>query len=129
MIYQINETHDPQARSWVDSANAHETDFPIQNLPFGVFRRTNSNSAARVGVAIGDQVLDLSACSARNLFSDERIDAANVFAASSLNKLMSLGHPSWMSIRRQIFHLLSDQHRGVANRRNVVAEHLIPMSG
>jgi len=39
MIYHLNETHDPQLTSWVASANTAGTDFPIQNLPFGVFRR------------------------------------------------------------------------------------------
>ena len=54
-----NATHDPELRSWVASANAAGTDFPIQNLPFGRFRPAGSTSALRIGVAIGDQVLDL----------------------------------------------------------------------
>ena len=60
-------THDPAARSWVESANADDTDFPLQNLPFGRFRRTPVAGASavpepwRVGVAIGTQVLDLAA--------------------------------------------------------------------
>ena len=53
----INETHDATLRSWVESANTAGTDFPIQNLPFGVFRRKGSNEAFRGGVAIGDQIL------------------------------------------------------------------------
>jgi fumarylacetoacetase len=54
----LDETHDPAARSWVESANEH-SDFPIQNLPFGVFRRRDTSSEARIGVAIGDRLLDL----------------------------------------------------------------------
>ena len=54
----INETHDPARRSFVDSANAPDCDFPIQNLPFGVFRPT-AGQPPRVGVAIGDQILDV----------------------------------------------------------------------
>ena len=54
-----NETHDPALRSWVDSANAADTDFPIQNLPFAVFRRRGRGEAFRGGVAIGDQIVDL----------------------------------------------------------------------
>ena len=54
----IDHTHDPAARSWLDSANEADGDFPIQNLPFGVFRRIGSGQAWRGGVAIGDQVLD-----------------------------------------------------------------------
>ncbi|MDP2018097.1 MAG: fumarylacetoacetase, partial [Hydrogenophaga sp.] len=56
---ELNHTHDPEARSWLESANAPGTDFPIQNLPFGVFRRQGSSEAFRGGVAIGDQVIDL----------------------------------------------------------------------
>ena len=54
----LNETHDPSLQSWVDSANAG-SGFPIQNLPFASFRRKGSNDAFHLGVAIGDQVLDL----------------------------------------------------------------------
>ena len=55
----IDQTHDESLQSWVDSANAFDTDFPIQNLPFGRFRPPGGDW--RVGVAIGDQVLDLKA--------------------------------------------------------------------
>ena len=55
----INATHDPALRSWVLSANTADTDFPIQNLPFGRFRQAGSAQAWRIGVAIGDQALDL----------------------------------------------------------------------
>ncbi len=57
----LNATHDPQLRSWVASANQAGCDFPIQNLPYGRFRSTGSREAFRIGVAIGDQVLDLKA--------------------------------------------------------------------
>ncbi len=66
MIPITNETHDPAARSWVESANRAGCDFPVQNLPFGVFR--NPGGQARVGVAIGDQVLDVRAAAERGLF-------------------------------------------------------------
>ena len=55
----LDATHDPDLRSWVESANAADTDFPIQNLPFGRFRRPGSNDALRIGVAIGDCLVDL----------------------------------------------------------------------
>ncbi|KWT92002.1 MULTISPECIES: fumarylacetoacetase [unclassified Variovorax] len=57
----LNATHDPQLRSWVASANQAACDFPIQNLPYGRFRPAGSGEAFRIGVAIGDQVLDLKA--------------------------------------------------------------------
>ena len=57
----IDATHDPQLRSWVASANQPGGDFPIQNLPFGRFRVAGSGQPLRIGVAIGDQILDLQA--------------------------------------------------------------------
>ncbi|CAN7672876.1 fumarylacetoacetase [Variovorax sp. LjRoot290] len=61
MNNELNATHDPKLRSWVASANEAGCDFPIQNLPFGRFRPAGSGEAFRIGVAIGDQVLDLKA--------------------------------------------------------------------
>lgn len=66
MSYEINETHDPNLKSWVESANDPNTDFPIQNLPVGQFR--NEERGSFTGVAIGDQILDLAGCSRDNLF-------------------------------------------------------------
>ena len=60
-MHALNETHDPQLQSWVASANDGQTDFPIQNLPFAIFRRQGSNEAFRGGVAIGDQIVDMAA--------------------------------------------------------------------
>src|SRR3974390_670895 len=60
MTVPLNETHDPARRSFVGSANAADCEFPIQNLPFGVFRPT-PGASPRVGVAIGDQILDVAA--------------------------------------------------------------------
>ena len=57
----LNETHDPALKSWLESANDPAGDFPIQNVPFGVFRRSGSEEAFRGGVAIGDQIVDLAA--------------------------------------------------------------------
>ena len=57
-MLQLNETHDPTLTSWVASANSANTDFPIQNLPFAVFRRQGAGEAFRGGVAIGDQIVD-----------------------------------------------------------------------
>src|SRR5215472_18536800 len=56
----IDRTHDPALKSWVDSANVPETDFPIQNLPFGTFRK-RGGEPQHLGVAIGDQVFDITA--------------------------------------------------------------------
>ena len=64
---KLNETHDPNRRSWVESANRPDGDFPIQNLPFGVFRRGGGEPQG--GVAIGDSIFDLKAGLAAGLFS------------------------------------------------------------
>ena len=63
MSRPIDESHDPALRSWVDSANHPDSDFPIQNLPFGVFRRHGATEPDSIGVAIGNEILDLRRCS------------------------------------------------------------------
>lgn len=83
-----DETHDPNLRSWVASANEPDTDFPIQNLPFGVFRRAGSEESPRVGVAIGDQIFDLA--------------AADLMRADALNGLMGLGNAAATELRREL---------------------------
>src|SRR4028118_625539 len=76
MTYEINETHDINLKSWIESANAPETDFPIQNLPFCVFTRRCSYGDGRVGVAIGDYILDVYACYESCLFDDDSFNIA-----------------------------------------------------
>jgi fumarylacetoacetase len=94
----LNETHDPLLRSWVQSANDPETNFPIQNLPFGVFRLKDSKSDEfSGGVAIGDQVLDFSAACKAHLFSGAAASAAQHAAQSQLNSFMALGRPAWQA--------------------------------
>ena len=101
----IDETHDPSLRSWVESANDPRTDFPIQNLPFGTFRRAGANEPARVGVAIGDQVVDLAACGDAGLLGVEtRI--GDRCRESTLNGLMSLGRPAATALRHALSKLL-----------------------
>jgi len=84
----INETHSPQLRSWVATANRPGTDFPIQNLPHGVFRRRGSAEPFRGGVAIGDMILDLGAAHAAAVFSGEAAPAAAHAPAGTLNAIM-----------------------------------------
>ncbi len=95
----LNETHDPALRSWVASANQAQTDFPIQNLPFAVFRRQGSTEAYRGGVAIGDQILDLAAVAASGVLSGAAAAAVQAASGDSLNALMALGQPAWSSLR------------------------------
>lgn len=95
-------THDTSLRSWVDSAN-DSTDFPIQNLPFGIFA-TGPDDAGRVGVAIGDRVLDLPACIGEGLVEGHGVAAA--CDSHSLNALMTLPGAELQELRRQVSGLL-----------------------
>jgi fumarylacetoacetase len=95
----VNETHDTELTSWVESANQSECDFRIQNLPFAVFRRKSTNEVFRGGVAIGDQVIDLKAVSDLNVFSGLAQQGAIACAQPSLNEYMSMGENVWSALR------------------------------
>ncbi len=96
---QINETHDTALRSFVESANDGTTDFPIQNLPFAVFRREGADEVFRGGVAIGDQVLDLAKLAGTSVLSGDAAGACTAAAESKLNHLMAMGQPAWSALR------------------------------
>jgi fumarylacetoacetase len=104
----LNETHDPALRSWVSSANQEQTDFPIQNLPFAVFRWQGRTEAYRGGVAIGDQILDLAAVAASGVFSGAAAAAVQAASGDSLNALMALGQPAWSALRLSLSRALRD---------------------
>ncbi len=104
----LNETHDPALRSWVASANQASSDFPIQNLPFAVFRRQGSFEAFRGGVAIGDQILDLALAAASDVFQGDAADAVQAAAGETLNALMALGQPAWSALRLALSRSLSE---------------------
>jgi 2-keto-4-pentenoate hydratase/2-oxohepta-3-ene-1,7-dioic acid hydratase in catechol pathway len=100
----IDETHDPRRASWVASAQGH-AEFPIQNLPFGVF--SPADGSPRGGVAIGDQIFDLRAGLEAGLFSGEAARAAEAAAGASLNPLMASGKNARLALRRRLSALLS----------------------
>lgn len=89
-MLMINETHDVKLTSWVNTANA-DSDFPIQNLPFAIFKRKGQNEAFRGGVAIGTQVIDLAELAKINLFNGSAQTALEAASQSTLNALMDLG--------------------------------------
>ena len=105
-LIALNETHDPRARSWLESANRIDCDFPIQNLPFGVFRRRDSAEEFRGGVAIGDQIIDLAALAESGLFHAEAAAGIRAGALPSLNTLMQLGSPARKAVRSALFESL-----------------------
>ncbi len=88
---QLNETHDPALKSWVESANGGQTDFPIQNLPFAIFRRRGTQESWRGGVAIGDQIVHRAAALMAGVFAGGARPAAHAAAEPTLNHLMGLG--------------------------------------
>jgi fumarylacetoacetase len=126
MIYSMNATHDPALRSWVESANAPGADFPIQNLPFGIFQRAGSPEPPRGGVAIGDQILDVGAAARDGLLPGRTWGAGLICSSSDLNGLMSMGPEAWTPLRARLSQLLSD--RAPADERDKVRKHLTPMS-
>jgi len=102
----VDETHDLQRRSFVASANGHP-DFPIQNLPFGVFRPPGL--PPRGGVAIGDQILDLSAAAASPLLDGLAKQASLAGAGGTLNPLLALAPPARRALRRRLSELLLEK--------------------
>jgi fumarylacetoacetase len=115
----LNDSHDPNRRSWVESANAPGTDFPIQNLPFAVFRRAGSRESFRGGVAIGDQILDLAALHEARALKGSAADALAACAQPTLNSFMAQGPEAWSTLRRELSRLLTD---GEGSRTALVAQ-------
>ncbi len=120
----LNETHDAGLQSWVASANTGKSDFPIQNLPFAVFRRKAGNEAFRGGVAIGDQVLDMAAVrDAKALPADlqAQVEAA---AMGQLNALMGMNPAQWSALRLALSRAL----RAGAKEEAALKACLVPQS-
>jgi fumarylacetoacetase len=119
----IDETHNPTLKSFIASANAPDCDFPIQNLPYGSFRPRGAGGMPRIGVAIGDAMLDIAAVA--DLMDAPAKPAAQACAAPHLNALMELGPPAWAALRFALAQLL---HAGAADARTRVESHLTPIA-
>src|SRR3954470_10354051 len=104
MQSRTDETIDPQRRSWVPDADGH-ADFPIQNLPLGVFSPRDQD--ARGGVAIGNRILDLRGLGAAGVLTGDAARAAEAGSGSTLNTLLGLGAGPRRALRRQVSQLLS----------------------
>src|SRR5712664_1925713 len=105
---RLDETHDPARRSWVESASEPGCDFPIQNLPLGIFKRKGKNEAPRGGVAIGDQILDLA--------------ALGIKTGPTLNGLAAMGRPAGKKLRKELSRGLSAKS---PNKK--LSKYLVPM--
>ena len=103
---QLDETHDPQAASWVEGADAHP-EFPVQNLPLGIV--SPPGGGRRGGMAIGDFVLDLSGVA--GLLERTASDAARLASGETLNALFAEGNAAADALRQGVFALLTDPSR------------------
>ena len=122
MTLKLNSTHDATRRSWVKSAQDPSGDFPLQNLPAGVFR-TADQPAPRLSIAIGDQVLDLAAAGSAGLLPTSLTPAGG---ESVLNALMALGPTAWSALRGRLSELLGADTCPAGPRRSAVARCLVP---
>ena len=109
----LDDTHDPALRSWVESANDPATEFPIQNLPFGRFRKKGETGPLRIGVPIGDQVLDLA--------------AAGLIDTDDMNRLMAAMPEDRRRLRRSISTFLRDGGGDQKARACLVAQSNVEM--
>jgi len=125
MSHNLDFTHDPARRSWVEGANEPGADFPIQNLPFGVFSR-GDEFTPRVGVAIGDFVFDVGEALAAGLFEDDSAVSASACRSGVLNDFMSLGRGPARALRHRISELLEESESTLRDA-DFVDDVLIPM--
>jgi fumarylacetoacetase len=105
----LDDTHDPALESWVESAHAPGCEFPIQNLPLGVFKRKGRKEPPRGGVAIGDQILDLAAFGIRT--------------GPTLNGLAAMGRSASRQLRRELSRALAVKSK----QKKRLQKHLVPM--
>src|SRR5215510_10194609 len=133
MTYTINETHDPNLRSWVESANDPNTEFPIQNLPFCLFRpprlaRRRNEGLPRLGVGIGDRIFDVYEALKENLLDDAAERANELSMLSSLNFLMGLDREQWSELRWRTSELLRSDNTEVQGNQELTDKLLAPIS-
>jgi fumarylacetoacetase len=118
----LNATHDPERRSWIESANAPDNHFPIQNLPFGAFER---DGEARTGVAIGERIVDLRALADARLVESDALVACRVASGGTLNGLMALERRYLAALRGALSDLLRRDAPRLGSLREV-EERVLP---
>ncbi len=104
----LDATHNPALRSWVESAQDSNTDFPIQNLPYGRFRRAGTEEPWRIGVAIGNQVLDLKLAAAQGQWPQDIAALLHPLAEGNLNALMAQGRAARVALRAALSAALAE---------------------
>ncbi|WP_404714110.1 fumarylacetoacetate hydrolase family protein [Sphingomonas sp. MMS24-J13] len=125
MSIDLNATHDPARKSWAESANAPDTDFPIQNLPFGLFR-TDGAAAGGGGVALGDSIIDLAALLTLDVLTGAAIEAAKAAAGPSLEPLLRCDPAAVSALRAQLSDLFRKDGTGDPAQLEPV---LVPIAG
>lgn len=114
-------------QSWVSVPKG--SDFPIQNLPFGVFK--TKELTARAGVAIGDEIVDLATLFNKGFLANCGLPTENVFAQGTLNAYIALGKPVWTAVRKRLTDLLSQGNTEIQAENVLVkqadAELLMPV--
>ncbi len=121
----INETHDINVKSWIESANDPASDFPIQNLPFCYFDRSGADGEGGIGVRIGDQVLDLTRCREDGLFAEKELaDVAwTLQKGAAVSNLFDVEPVTLSALRSRLVELLREDADG--DTRSKVAKNLI----
>jgi fumarylacetoacetase len=128
----MSNANNPNLTSWI--AVKPESDFPIQNLPFGIFK--TKDKTPRVGVAIGEYILDLSVLADAKLFTNIAWSYDGEFAENTLNRFIALGKPITKAVRERISHLLQEENAELRDnetlRKNALvlqseAEMLLPV--
>lgn len=127
MTTLIDATHDPARRSWIESANDPVADFPVQNLPFGVFRRAGATEDPRIGVAIGQRVLDVRGCVESGLMAGIEAPIAAALASDSLNAFMACGRDAWRRTRAILSALLIEDAPALRDQPALQETLLVPM--
>jgi fumarylacetoacetase len=119
-----DETHARDRKSWVQTANRDGCEFPIQNLPFGIFSR--NGGPARFGIAIGDFILDVAAAADAGFISGPALAATDLAGSPSLNSILALDPRVLTALRRQVADLLDEsgpnKQRVLANRQSLLVE-------
>src|SRR5687768_14841037 len=124
----INETHRADLESWIESAGDAGTEFPVQNLPLGIFRRPEAEEPWRVGVAIGAEILDMAAVARSGLLSGDASRAGARCASPSLNALLSLEPSHWSALRLRVSRLLRTDTPDGERARRLRNDLIVPRS-
>lgn len=125
-MIQLDRSHDGAARSWEPSANREGTDFPVQNLPLGIFRRRGEPD--RAGVALGDFVVDLAVLREAGLLAGDAAAAAAAAAGPTLNPLLAQGRGPARALRLALFDLLGEGGAGSGRAKALRERLLVPIA-